>query len=326
MEALALTTTTSPRALVLEPIITTLVVSTALSPWFLGDRLPRTRQQRAPMQYAPRASRGILSNSSFASGFGSNTGNAFGSNNNTSGGGLFGGNTSSTFGSGGTWLALRVAVASTFWLSALLRLLPKVGLAPTCSHCARGLTREPRSSNYTDFVHLLASLELTISTQAASVRTTTTPPHRPSARNHSVAQQRAVASSAAVARQEARLLADSGPATTTPRQDLVAAPAPAPAFSEAETSLRSAAHQRQTLVVDCLAAVEAPVDLAQTTPQEASVAVLLVVSAQQQPMPPTTVPRARHSKHIPRRMVHPRHSTTRPSPSSNHIQTTLSRS
>ncbi|KAJ4984617.1 nucleoporin nup189 [Stagonosporopsis vannaccii] len=53
------------------------------------------------MQFVPRASAGILSNSSFASGFGSNTGNAFGSNNNTTGGGMFGGNTTSTFGSGG---------------------------------------------------------------------------------------------------------------------------------------------------------------------------------------------------------------------------------
>ena len=130
MEALALTTTTSPRALVLEPIITTLVVSTALSPWFLGDRLPRTRQQRAPMQYAPRASRGILSNSSFASGFGSNTGNAFGSNNNTSGGGLFGGNTSSTFGSGGTWMLCALRSRLRFGFLRYCVCFQKSGLLP----------------------------------------------------------------------------------------------------------------------------------------------------------------------------------------------------
>lgn len=97
-------TTISLRASVSAPITTPQVVSSNFSPCFYSGCLPRTHRQCAPMRLAPRASPGILSNSSFASGFGSNSGNAFGSNNNTTGGGMFGGNTTSTFGSGGTWL------------------------------------------------------------------------------------------------------------------------------------------------------------------------------------------------------------------------------
>lgn len=102
--ASAPTTTSSPRALVLVRTTTPLAVSSNFSFRYQSGCPPRTRRQCAPMRLVPTASRGILSNSPFASGFGSNTGNAFGSNNNTTGGGMFGGNTTSTFGSGGTCL------------------------------------------------------------------------------------------------------------------------------------------------------------------------------------------------------------------------------
>ena len=116
-------TTTSLQALVSVLRITTTTTTPTLvvSLYSFLNQATASRGQvsNAPMRHAPRASRGILSNSSFASGFGSNTGNAFGSNNNT-GSSMFGGNATSTFGSGGMWVTLRVVVASVFWLSALL--------------------------------------------------------------------------------------------------------------------------------------------------------------------------------------------------------------
>lgn len=157
------------------------------------------------------------------------------------------------------------------------------------------------------------------------MRIITTPP-QPLARNPSVPRQLVVASLAAVVRrQEDRHLAGSE-RTTMPLLVSAAVLAPAPAFLEAQASLHLVAAQQPTSVVDC-SAVEAAVDLAPPTPQEeALVVVRLVVLAQPRATLPTTVPRVPPFKHTPRRMVHPRPSTTRPSLSSSHTQTTLLKS
>lgn len=161
-----------------------------------------------------------------------------------------------------------------------------------------------------------------VSAQAPLVRiiVTTTPPP-PSARNRSVLPQRAVVSlaAAAVQRQEARRSVRSAQTITTTH--LVASGLVqllVPASLVVQASLHSAPRQLQTLAVDC-SAVEVRADSAPPTRQEEALAVVQpAVSAQQRPMPPTTAPQAHRSRPTPKRMAHPQHNTTRPSPSSNH--------
>ena len=157
-----------------------------------------------------------------------------------------------------------------------------------------------------------------VTLQVLSVQTTI--PNRRSARHLLVAQQRVVASSAAEHRLEARRLAGSE-RTTTRLLDLAVVPALVQAFSEAQASLPLAVALPRPPMEVC-SVVEAPADSAPTPPQVGLAVGRLVGLVRQQQMHPTTEPQAHYSRPIPRRMEHPRRSTTRPSPSSSRTQTT----
>ena len=151
-------------------------------------------------------------------------------------------------------------------------------------------------------------------------------PTRPLARNHSAAQRQAVDSSAVAALPGPAPLEASGQPTTPPQ--LSEATTPTLEAASLARTRRLALARHRLAVADCLeaaaplAALERP-----TPPRQVDLApILVVLSVQALTLPPTMVPPTLLSSLSPRKMERPAMHSIRPSRSSSHTKTTLSKS